>query len=76
VKNHDQNENVFSDLEGSQGLVSVYDLHGGRSALGVDTRWAACACRLRVWLQSWAVCVDRHAGAQRTSEQPLYKLHP
>jgi hypothetical protein len=29
-------------------LIPVSGLHGGRSALGVGTRWAACACSLRV----------------------------
>jgi hypothetical protein len=31
--------------------MPVSGLHGGRSALGVGTRWAACACSLRVGLQ-------------------------
>jgi hypothetical protein len=33
-----------------EGLMPVCGLHGGRSALGVGTRWAACACSLRVGL--------------------------
>jgi hypothetical protein len=41
--------------------MPVSGLHGGRSALGVDTRWAACACSLQMGLLGqWGA--DRHAG--------------
>jgi hypothetical protein len=40
--------------------MPVCGLHGGRSALAVGTRWAACACSLRVWLLKFST--ERHAG--------------
>jgi hypothetical protein len=41
--------------------MPVSSLHGGRSALAVGTRWAACACSLRVGLLS-SIDDHRHAG--------------
>jgi hypothetical protein len=44
-------------------LMPVSGLHGGRSTLAVGTRWAACACSLRVGL--YHVAVYRHAGVYK-----------
>jgi hypothetical protein len=56
--------------------MPVYGLHGGWSALGVDTRWAACACSLQVWLFIGLTHLDRHAGVQRALPQPSYQNGP
>jgi hypothetical protein len=44
--------------------LPVSGLHGGRSALAVGTRWAACACSLRGWLFKM-LPFFRHAGVCR-----------